>query len=67
MARILLSDPDPAIVSLLAELGHQPVVLDVDAPLLEQIHAADVVLPNPDTSFGRQMAMFARSAHRDLH
>jgi len=70
MARILLSDADPAIEALLEGFGHEAVVLDDRADIETQIRMADVVLPSMDSQLGRSVARLVRrmySAPPDCH
>jgi len=61
MARILLTDSDPAVQELLRGFGHEPVVLDRARDLAAQVRRADVVLPDPDSPIGRRVARIARA------
>ena len=63
MARILLTDADPAVEALLGSFGHEAVVLDDRADIETQIRRVDVVLPSMDSQLGRTVRRLMRRTY----
>jgi CheY-like chemotaxis protein len=68
MARVMISDPHSTVTELLvrmvAQLGYEPVAVDVDSPPTPaRLRSADVLLVEPTTPAARRLARTACAAN----